>query len=35
VITGKAKHPGSLDCSCKGMCMARKSETHLIHHQGL
>jgi hypothetical protein len=34
VITGKAKHPGSLDCSCKGMCMARKSETHLIHHEG-
>jgi hypothetical protein len=34
VITGKAKHPGSLDCSCKGICMARKSETHLIHYEG-
>jgi hypothetical protein len=33
-ITGKAKRPGSLDCTCKGICMARKSETHLIHYEG-
>lgn len=33
-ITGKAKRPGSLDCTCKGTCMARKSETHLIHYEG-
>jgi len=33
-ITGKAKRPGSLDCACKGICMARKSETHLIHYEG-
>lgn len=33
-ITGKIKRPGSVDCSCKGMCMARKSETHLIHYEG-
>ena len=33
-ITGKAKRPGSVDCTCKGTCMARKSETHLIHYEG-
>ena len=33
-ITGKTKRQGSLDCTCKGMCMARKSETHLIHYEG-
>ena len=33
-ITGKVKRSGSVDCSCKGMCMARKSETHLIHYEG-
>jgi hypothetical protein len=33
-ITGKSKRPGSLDCTCKGMCMVRKSETHLIHYEG-
>jgi hypothetical protein len=33
-ITGNAKRPGSLDCTCKGICMARKSETHLIHYEG-
>ena len=33
-ITGKSKRPGSLDCTCKDMCMARKSETHLIHYEG-
>ncbi len=26
-ITGAAKRPGSVDCTCKGMCMARKSGT--------
>jgi hypothetical protein len=33
-ITGTSKRPGSIDCACKGMCMARKSETHLIHYEG-
>ena len=33
-ITGKIKRPGSLDCRCKGMCMVKKSETHLIHYEG-
>ena len=33
-ITDKLKRPGSLDCTCTGMCMARKSETHLIHYEG-
>ena len=33
-ITGKTKHPGPLDCTCKGECMVRKSETHLIHYEG-
>ena len=31
-ITATSKRPG--DCTCKGMCMARKSETHLIHYEG-
>ena len=33
-ITGKTKHTGSVDCTCEGMCMARKSETYLIHYEG-
>ena len=33
-ITGKVKRPGSVDCTCKSTCMARKSETHLIHYEG-
>jgi hypothetical protein len=33
-ITGKAKHPGSVDCNCKRMCRAKKSETYLIHYEG-
>lgn len=33
-ITATSKRPGSIDCTCKGMCMARKSETHLIHYEG-
>ena len=33
-ITGKAKHPGSVDCNCKRMCTAKKSETYLIHYEG-
>jgi hypothetical protein len=33
-ITATSKRPGSIDCRCKGMCMARKSETHLIHYEG-
>ena len=31
-ITNKKKH--YTDCSCKGMCIARKSETHLIYYSG-
>jgi hypothetical protein len=30
-ITGTLKRPGSIDCTCKGMCMVIKSETQLIH----
>jgi hypothetical protein len=33
-MTGTSKRPGSIDCTCKGMCMVRKSETHLIHYEG-
>lgn len=33
-ITGTLKRPDSVDCTCKGMCMARKSETHIIHYEG-
>ena len=33
-ITATSKRPGSIDCTCKGMCMARKSETHIIHYEG-
>lgn len=33
-ITGTSKRPGSIDCTCKGVCMVRKSETHLIHYEG-
>lgn len=33
-ITGKTKRTGSVDCTCEGMCMARKSETYLIHYEG-
>lgn len=31
-ITNKKKH--YTDCSCKGMCIARQSETHLIYYSG-
>jgi len=33
-ITGKTKRPGSFDCTCNGVCMVKKSETHLIHYEG-
>jgi hypothetical protein len=33
-ITGKSKRPGSFDCTCNGVCMVKKSETHLIHYEG-
>jgi len=33
-ITATSKRPGSTDCTCKGMCIVRKSETHLIHYEG-
>jgi uncharacterized protein YlxW (UPF0749 family) len=33
-ITATSKRSGSTDCQCKGMCMARISETHLIHYEG-
>lgn len=31
-ITGKSKH--ERQCECKDMCLAKKSETHLIHYEG-
>ena len=33
-MTGQPKNPGSIDCNCKRMCMARKSETQLIYYEG-
>jgi hypothetical protein len=33
-ITGTSKRPGSTDCECNGMCITRKSETHIIHYKG-
>jgi len=30
-ITNKLKKPGICDCSCEDLCIARKSETQLIH----
>lgn len=33
-ITGKTKRPGSIDCECKGICMARVSEIYTIHYEG-
>jgi hypothetical protein len=30
-ITNKPKKPGMCDCSCEDTCIARKSETQLIH----
>ena len=30
-ITNKPKRPGMEDCSCELMCMAKKSETQIIH----
>jgi hypothetical protein len=33
-ITGKAKRAGSLDCNCKHMCTAKKSETYTIYYEG-
>ena len=33
-MTGKTKRPDSVDCSCKGMCLAKKSETYIIHYEG-
>ena len=33
-MTGKAKRAGSVDCNCKRMCTAKKSETYLIHYEG-
>jgi len=30
-ITNKPKRPGVEDCSCELMCMAKKSETQIIH----
>lgn len=31
-ITGKLKQESQ--CECKGMCLAKKSETYLIHYEG-
>jgi hypothetical protein len=33
-MTGKTKRIGSVDCNCKSMCTAKKSETHTIHYEG-
>ena len=33
-MTGKAKRTGSLDCNCKRMCTAKKSETYTIYYEG-
>jgi hypothetical protein len=33
-MTGKAKRAGSVDCNCKRMCTANKSETYTIHYEG-
>ena len=33
-MTGKTKRQGSIDCSCKDICMAKKSETYTIHYEG-
>ena len=33
-ITGKTKRVGSLDCNCKHMCTAKKSETYTIYYEG-
>lgn len=30
-ITNKSKRPGTEDCNCELMCMAKKSETQTIH----
>jgi hypothetical protein len=30
-ITNKPKRPGMEDCNCELMCMAKKSETQIIH----
>lgn len=31
-ITRQTKHES--DCECNGMCLAKKSETYLIHYEG-
>lgn len=31
-ITGKLRR--QIDCECKDMCLAKKSETYLIHYEG-
>ena len=33
-ITGKTKRPGLVDCSCKSVCVTKKSETYIIHYEG-
>ena len=30
-ITNKPKRPGTYDCNCELICMAKKSETRIIH----
>ena len=33
-MTGKANRAGSVDCNCKRMCTANKSEIYTIHYEG-
>jgi hypothetical protein len=33
-MTGKPKRIGSVDCNCKSICTAKKSETYTIQYEG-
>ena len=33
-ITKKIKRPGTIDCNCEFGCMAKISETFIIHYEG-
>jgi len=33
-ITKNPKRPGTVHCNCESMCMAKMSETFLIHYEG-
>jgi hypothetical protein len=33
-ITNKPKRPGTVDCNCKYVCMAKISEIFIIHYEG-